>query len=223
MELLHTAHVPAGPGPFPTLIALHGWGANAHDLLGLAPLFHGGDALVLCPEGPLAFEIAPGYPPGHGWFPITGGASLDPMEFRKGVAALQAFLDEALARYPVDPRKVVLLGFSQGGVMAYDLALRDPTRFAGLVALSSWLPRALSDAIPKLPEHDGFPVLVQHGTQDEMIGVERGRESRELLIARGVNLSYREYEMGHEIRPEALRDLVTWLDEKVFSPIKLAL
>jgi len=223
MELLHTAHVPAGPGPFPTLVALHGWGANAHDLLGLAPIFHGGEALVICPEGPLAFEIAPDYPPGHGWFPISGGTSVDPMEFRKGVAALQAFLDAALAHYPVDPRKIVLLGFSQGGVMAYDLALREPSRFAGLVALSSWLPRALSDAIPRLPEHEGFPVLVQHGTQDEMIGVERGRESRELLLARGVNLSYREYEMGHEIRPEALRDLVTWLDDKVFSPIQLAL
>ena len=51
MELLHTAHVPAGDGPFPTLVALHGWGASAHDLLGLAPWLLGGEALVLCPQG----------------------------------------------------------------------------------------------------------------------------------------------------------------------------
>jgi len=219
MELLHTLHFPAGEGPFPTILALHGWGASAHDLLGLAPYLHGGQALVLCPQGPFGFEIGPGVR-GYGWFPL-GDRGLDPVEFRKGAAALRAFVDEALARYPVERRKVVALGFSQGGVMAYDLALRDPGRFAGLAALSAWLPKPLSDSIPALPEHAGMPVLVQHGTADPMIEVARARESRDLLAARGVGLTYREYEMGHEIRPEALRDLVGWLEDKVLSPIQL--
>ena len=219
MELLHTLHFPAGEGPFPTILALHGWGASAHDLLGLAPYLHGGQALVLCPQGPFGFEIGPGVR-GYGWFPL-GDRGLDPVEFRKGAAALRAFVDEALARYPVERRKVVALGFSQGGVMAYDLALRDPGRFAGLAALSAWLPKPLSDSIPLLPEHAGMPVLVQHGTADPMIEVARARESRDLLAARGVGLTYREYEMGHEIRPEALRDLVGWLEDKVLSPIQL--
>ena len=219
MELLHTLHFPAGEGPFPTILALHGWGASAHDLLGLAPYLHGGQALVLCPQGPFGFEIGPGAR-GYGWFPL-GDRGLDPVEFRKGAAALRAFVDEALARYPVERRKVVVLGFSQGGVMAYDLALREPGRFAGLAALSAWLPKPLSDSIPVLPEHAGMPVLVQHGTADPMIEVARARESRDLLAARGVGLTYREYEMGHEIRPEALRDLVGWLEDKVLSPIQL--
>jgi len=68
MQLLHTAYVPAGEGPFPTILALHGWGASAQDLLGLAPYLHGGEALVVCPEGPVAFEIQQGLV-GHGWFP----------------------------------------------------------------------------------------------------------------------------------------------------------
>jgi phospholipase/carboxylesterase len=219
MELLHTVHFPAGEGPFPTILALHGWGASAHDLLGLAPYLHGGQALVLCPQGPFGFEIGPGVR-GYGWFPL-GDRGLDPEEFRKGAAALRAFVDQALARYPVERRKVAVLGFSQGGVMAYDLALREPGRFAGLAALSAWLPKTLSDSIPTLPEHAGMPVLVQHGTADEMIEVSRARESRDLLAARGVGLTYREYEMGHEIRPEGLRDLVSWLEEKVLSPIRL--
>jgi len=219
MELLHTLHFPAGEGPFPTILALHGWGASAHDLLGLAPYLHGGQALVLCPQGPFGFEIGPGVR-GYGWFPL-GERGLDPVEYRKGAAALRAFVDEALARYPVERRKVVVLGFSQGGVMAYDLALREPGRFAGLAALSAWLPKPLSDSIPALPEHAGMPVLVQHGTADPMIEVARARESRDLLAARGVGLTYREYEMGHEIRPEALRDLVGWLEDKVLSPIQL--
>ncbi|HME73627.1 MAG TPA: alpha/beta fold hydrolase [Myxococcota bacterium] len=219
MELLHTVHFPAGEGPFPTILALHGWGASAHDLLGLAPYLHGGQALVLCPQGPFSFEIGPGLR-GYGWFPL-GDRGLDPDEFRKGAGALRAFVDEALERYPVERRKVAVVGFSQGGVMAYDLVLREPGRFAGLAALSAWLPKPLSDSIPTLPEHTGMPVLVQHGTADEMIELARARESRDLLAARGVALTYREYEMGHEIRPEALRDLVGWLEEKVLSPIRL--
>jgi phospholipase/carboxylesterase len=219
MDLLHTAHVPAGAGPFPTIVALHGWGASAHDLIGLAPFFQRGSALVLCPEGPLSFEIQPGLA-GHGWFPLSGGAGPpDPRAFQRGVDLLRRFLEEALGRYPVDRRKIVLLGFSQGGVMAYDLALREPARFAGLVALSSWLPAPLVP--PRQPEHEGFPTFVAHGTQDPLIPLERGRESREALLRLGVGLTYREFEMGHEIRPEALRELVRWLDEKALEPVRL--
>jgi phospholipase/carboxylesterase len=220
MELLHTAHVPAGPGPFPTIVALHGWGASAHDLIGLAPVLHGGEALVLCPQGPLALQVAPGML-GFGWFPISMGRPPDPAGFAKGAAALRAFLDEAERAYPVDRRKLVLLGFSQGGVMAYDLALRDPERFAGLVALSSWLPGALTDELPRQEGHARLPAFVVHGTRDPMIPIDRGRESRARLLELGLPTTYREYEMEHEIRPEALRALVEWLDERVLRPIRL--
>ena len=123
--------------------------------------------------------------------------------------------------FPIDRRKIVLLGFSQGGVMAYDLVLRDPGRFAGLAALSSWLPATLLEAIPEQEEATHRPILVMHGTQDPMISVDRARESRQLLIDRKMSLTYREYEMGHEISPDALRELMTWLDDKVVSPIQL--
>lgn len=221
MNLLHTAHVPAGDGPFPTLVALHGWGASAHDLLGLSPLLHGGRALVLCPQGPGRVPIGDGLE-GYGWFPITPGSPPDPMEFAKGAAALRAFLDQALERYPVDRRKLVLLGFSQGGVMAYDLVLSEPERFAGLVALSSWLPEPLDQGIPANEALQNFPALVMHGSQDPMIPVARAQDSRQRLMARGLNVHYREFPMQHEINPDALREMVLWLEEKVFQPIQLA-
>jgi phospholipase/carboxylesterase len=221
MELLYTAHVPSGEGPFPTVLSLHGWGASAHDLLGLAPYLHGGEALVICPQGPVSFQTGPGQV-GYGWFPITGGGPMDPAEFAKGRDVLARFVDEAVARFPVDPRKLVVMGFSQGGVMAFDLVLRDPARFAGLAALSSWLPNDLANTIPETEALENFPVLVQHGTEDPMIPIDRGRETRERLTRMGVGLSYREYEMQHELRPESLRDLVSWLQDKVFQPIMLA-
>jgi phospholipase/carboxylesterase len=220
MDLLHTAYVPPGEGPFPTILALHGWGANAMDLLGLAPHLHDGEALVLCPEGPVAFEIQPGFV-GHGWFPIRTGRPPDPADFAKGAAMLRGFVDAALHKYPVDRRKLLVLGFSQGGVMAYDLVLRDPERFAGLVALSSWLPQELAGGIARRPELAQLPVFVAHGTQDPMLPVAMGQASRDALLGLGVPVAYREYPMGHEVRPELLRDLVDWLESKVFSPIQL--
>jgi phospholipase/carboxylesterase len=221
MELLYTAHVPAGDGPFPTIIALHGWGASAHDLVGLAPIFDGGRSLVLCPQGPLAFQAGPGQV-GYGWFPLKSGGPTDPAEVRQGVDALQRFIDEAFAVHPVDRRKVAILGFSQGGVMAYDLALRSPADYAGLIALSSWLPDEMAESIPANSELENLQTLVIHGTKDSMISIDLARESRDARAKLGVPASYREYEMGHEINPEALQLLTGWRDEKLDNPVMIA-
>src|SRR5262245_14108306 len=221
MNLLYTAHVPSGEGPFPTVLAVHGFGASAHDLIGLAPVIHGGEAIMLCPQGPLAMDLGQGYR-GYAWFELSEVRMPTPADVTRAADALRAFVDAAQARYPIDRRKTVLLGFSQGGVLAYDLALRDPGRFAGLIALSSWLPAELADAIPPGGALENFPVLVVHGTRDPMIPVARAQESRERLLKMGVSLTYREYEMEHGIAPEALRDIVGWLESKVLSPILLA-
>lgn len=216
MNLLHALHVPPGEGPFPTVVLLHGWGASAHDLLGLAPLLHDGRALVICPQGSVKVPIGPGAT-GYGWFRLVPGQPPDPAEFRQRAGELRVFLDDALERYPADRERVVVGGFSQGGLMAFDLALRDPARFAGVMALSTWLPAPLAEDIPPVPEHQRLPVLLSHGTRDTMIEVERARESREALRRYGVPMTYREFEMGHEISPEALRVVLRWLEEKAFA------
>jgi phospholipase/carboxylesterase len=86
-----------------------------------------------------------------------------------------------------------------------------------MAALSSWFPPPLAEDVPKLPEQEGFPVLIIHGTKDDRIAVERARESREALRPHGVAITYREFEMGHEIRPDALRVILQWLNEKAIQ------
>ena len=218
MELLHTMYEPAGDGPHPTIVALHGWGANGMDLLGLAPYFAEGQFLVLCPQGPVEVPLGPMV--GYGWFPLTLDAPPDPAALATGVDQARRFIDAAVSRYPVDRSKLVVLGFSQGGVIAYALALAEPERFAGLVALSSWLPPALVPTLP-LASRAQLPTLVHHGTHDDLIDVSRGRESLEQLRRLQVPAAYREFEMGHETCGESLADLSTWLADKVLSPIVL--
>lgn len=215
MDLMHTAHVPQGRGPHPTIIAVHGYGASAHDLFGLAPILHGGECLVLCPQAPIPVEMGPGMPPGWSWFPITGGGPIDRAAVVVALAQLRGFVDDACARYPIDRERVTLMGFSQGGVLAYDLALREPERFAGLVALSSWLPADLMNRIPQTDAQKKLPALVVHGTKDPMIPVTRAHESRDRLKQLGLDPAYHEFDMQHEINPDALRTVMGWLVERL--------
>jgi len=218
VELIHTLYEPEGKGPHPTILTLHGRGANAFDLLGLAPHLCGGRFLIICPQGPLETPIGP-EASGYAWYPMSMGGPPDIASMLASRQRLQQFLDECLARYPIDAKKLAILGFSQGGVMAYSLALAHSDRFAALAALSSWLPPELVPHLSLSDSAQALPTLVQHGTQDSTIEVERARHSVEILRQARIPLTYREYEMGHEIRPRSLSDLSAWLDEKVLLPI----
>ena len=218
MHLIHAIFEPRGDGPHPTILALHGRGANALDLLGLAPYLCGGHFLVLCPQAPVQIPLGPSGPVGYAWYPSTGSAP-DMTAVHAAHGALQTFLDAALARYPCNPRQLVVLGFSQGGVMAYSLVLHQPGRFAALVALSTWLPSAVLDSVPDPTAAQQLPILVQHGARDELIEVGRARQSVEALRPLPVPVTYREYDMGHEIHGRSLMDLSAWLEEKVLSAV----
>ena len=214
MELIHTLYQPAGAGPFPTILTLHGRGANAFDLLGLAPYVCGGKFMMICPQGPLETPIGPGAV-GYAWYPMSMGGPPDVDAILSSQKKLQMFFDECLKSYPVDPKRLVLLGFSQGGVMAHSLALTNPERFAALAILSSWLPRELVQRLNITDAVQSLPTFVQHGTQDPMIQVDRARSSVEMLRQLHVPLTFREYPMGHEISARSLADLSTWLEETV--------
>jgi phospholipase/carboxylesterase len=216
VNLIHAIHEPSGDGPHPTLLTLHGRGANAMDLLGLAPYICGGKFLVICPQGPLETPIGPSMT-GYAWYPMSMGGPFDVDAMLSSKEKLANFHEQCLARYPIDPKKLAVLGFSQGGVMAYSLALSNPQRFAALAALSTWLPRELVPHIGVSDAIRNLPILVQHGIKDPTIEVARARDSVERLRDLKVPLIYREYEMGHEIAPHGLSDLSAWLEDKVLK------
>jgi phospholipase/carboxylesterase len=214
VNLIHTLYQPAGAGPFPTVLTLHGRGANAFDLLGLAPYLCDGRIMMICPQGPLETPIGPDAV-GYAWYPMSMGGAPDIEAMLSSQQELQVFLDDCLKSYPIDAKRLVVLGFSQGGVMAYSLALSHPERFAALAVLSSWLPEELLPRLNVTNAVQSLATLLQHGTEDQMIEVDRARESVEMLRQLGVPLTYREYEMGHEIRPRSLAEISTWLEKNL--------
>ena len=216
MELIHSIWEPAGDESHPTIIALHGWGANALDLQGLAPYLADGKFMTICPQGPI--EVPIGALKGYGWFPISMGAPPTMEEIEAGVAHCERFIDDAFERYPIDRRKTVILGFSQGGVMAFRIAFRKPERFAAVVALSTWLPKELLPTLDadKLAQ---IQIFMGHGRADDMIEVARARQSLELLRDLKVPVAYREYDCGHEITADELQDITKFLTDKVLSPV----
>jgi phospholipase/carboxylesterase len=133
--------------------------------------------------------------------------------------SLEAFVNDCCARYPIDQKKLVVLGFSQGGTMAYGLAFNQPERFAAVVALSTWLPEEVLP-LPSISGPRQSPaILVQHGSRDERIEIRRAHEAVEKLREWRLPITYREYDMGHEISQRSLNDLSAWLEEKILSPI----
>jgi phospholipase/carboxylesterase len=156
----------AGGRPGHLVVLLHGYGADGNDLIGLAPVLAPlmPDVVFHAPNAPYPCE---GNPMGFQWFGIS---RLDPQVTAAGVRAaapfVDAFLDEKLAQYGLDESKTVLVGFSQGTMMALHVGLRRTKQLAGIVGFSGMLaaPESLKAEIKTRP-----PVLLLHGDSDEML------------------------------------------------------
>jgi phospholipase/carboxylesterase len=215
MQLIHTVFEPAGEGPFPTIIVFHGRGASAFDLLPLATYLAEGRFLVLCPQGPV--EIPLDDARGFAWFSTPPGTPISEQDSEAAARMAADFVDSVAGRYPVDQRRLALLGFSQGGVMAYNLAIRQAHRFAALAALSTRFPPELAPRVSDSAGLQRLPMLIQHGRRDPVIPLERATQSAALLRSLNVPLEFQEYDCGHEITPQSLQALSRFLTDKVLG------
>jgi len=128
------------------------------------------------------------------------------------------FIEEATAAYGTDPQRVYLLGFSQGAIMSLLVGLRRPDLVAGIVPMSGrLLPETLADRASD-DALRGLAVFSVHGTRDPVLPVAGGRAIREALSKLPVALSYREYDMGHQVNAESLADVAAWLTAQLEAP-----
>jgi phospholipase/carboxylesterase len=190
---------------YAAIVALHGRGTDEYDLLPLVEALGLDNVLVVSPRAPLSFS-----PVGFAWYEIGDEEVQHSETFQRSVDLLRCFLGEIKIAYPIDPKRLVLLGFSQGTVIAYAAGLPYADSIRGIAALSGYVPGRVG--LQTSPHGlNGFPVFVSHGAYDEVIPVELGRESARALKAAGADVAYHEYQMGHEVREETLRDLSIWI------------
>jgi phospholipase/carboxylesterase len=199
---------PAGE-PDGLLILHHGRGTSEADLLPLADAFDPGRRLaVLAPRGPLQVPGLPGY---H-WYRVPRVGYPDPETFHSAVVALAEFHDQVWERTGIAPARSVLGGFSMGTVMSYALGLgRERPVPAGILALSGFIPTVEGWA-PDLAGRIGLPVLIAHGRRDPVIGIEFARQARDVLVAGGLQVDYRESDAGHSVDPGDIPRVAAWLD-----------
>lgn len=199
------------------VVFLHGYGANGRDLIGLAePLAeHMADTLFLSPDAP---EACIGAPMGLQWFPIPwiDGSSEEMARdgMLRAVDDLQAFLDGVMVEEDLLPEQVMLLGFSQGSMMALHAAPRREDPVAGIVAFSGRLlePELLADEAKCRP-----PVLLVHGDRDDVVPVQALPEAARALEAAGWSEVYAHIMKGtpHGIAPDGLGVALAFMRDRL--------
>ncbi|HEU4973953.1 MAG TPA: phospholipase [Baekduia sp.] len=209
MSLDHLVRPAAGDDAAgaPTLVLLHGRGADEHDLFGLF------DALDpdrrwrgITVGGPL--RLPPG---GRHWYVVPRVGYPEPESFAGSYAALAALLDDELG---LDWSRTVVGGFSQGSVMSYALGLGpERPRPAGILGFSGFIP-TVDGWEPDLGARRDLPVLIAHGALDPVIPIAFAHDARDRLTAAGLAVEYHESQMPHTIDPRVLPDVVRWLGER---------
>ena len=218
LSLVHLARPPSGAhgsGQPPLLILLHGVGSNERDLFGFAPLLDP-RFQVLSVRAPLVRG-----PDSFAWFDVRflpEGFAINPEHLRASRERIVQFASEAVAAYAADPARVYLLGFSQGAIMSLATALASPAPLAGIAPLSGRVPPEVRPDIAPASELAGLPILLVHGRSDAVIPLRFAHEARDLLVTLPVALTYREYDMGHEINERALSETLHWLSARLDGP-----
>ena len=193
------------------LLLVHGFGADEQDLGGLLPyLDPEGVFAAVMPRAPMAVAGTPGYM----WYDMLGGADVAE-QFAAARAELDALVDEQCAQLGFDRASAIFGGFSQGGGLALALGLFSPpdgapprARPAGVLAMS---PASMTGVVDE--DARAVPVLIQHGTDDPLIPVQRSRDLARELRGLGIPTVYREYPMEHQVALEGLRDAHAWLEQ----------
>lgn len=117
--------------------------------------------------------------------------------------------------YGVDPRRVWIAGFSQGGIMSASAALTAPDKLKGFAILSGRILPEIKPYVVLGNAVAGLHAFVSHGMQDQKLGVHFAREARTCLENLGISPSYREYEAGHELNQPMRADFKRWLQQEL--------
>jgi len=195
----------------PLLLLFHGYGSNEADLFSFASELPE-DYYIISARAPYDLQYG-----SYAWYAINFDADenkfSDHEQAKISRDLIGSFLDELLDNYPIDKDNITLIGFSQGAILSYGVALSHPDRVKNVIGFSGYVSEPiLSEGFEK-NDFSKLGIFASHGTVDQVIPVEWARKSDAFLTQLGISHTYKEYPIGHGVSPQVFFDFKNWLQD----------
>ena len=197
----------------PLLIMCHGYGSDENDLFSFAQELPA-ELFIISVRAPYPMQ-----PYGNAWYAINFDAQQNKwndieqaVESRDKIASL---IDEACAKYPVNKNNVTLLGFSQGTILSYAVALTYPEKVTNIIALSGYVSEDMLADNLKDKDYSHLDFYCSHGSLDQVIPIDWARKAPKFLDARQIKNTYSEFPIGHGVSPQNFYELKNWLQTRI--------
>lgn len=197
----------------PLLIMLHGYGSDENDLFSFAQELPP-ELFIISVRAPYAMQ-----PYGNAWYAIhwdnNDGKFSDDQQAISSRDKIVNFIDEAVKEYDVDPNNVSLLGFSQGTILSYAVALSYPKKVKNVIALSGYINEGILAEGFETNDFSNLSFYCSHGSSDQVIPVEWARKNKPFLDNLGIENTYSEFPVGHGVAPQNFHQLKEWIKGKI--------
>lgn len=193
----------------PLLILIHGYGSNEEDLFSFAPELPE-EYYIVSVRAPYNMQYR-----SYAWYAINFDA--DQNKFSDNEQAntsrdlIAEFIDELVANYTIDTSNVTLIGFSQGTILSYAVALSYPEKVQRVVAMSGYINTEIIEENYLKNSFSNLKIFTSHGIVDQVIPIEWGRKAKPFLENLGIETTYKEYPIGHGVSPQNFYDFKQWL------------
>ena len=203
--------------PKACIIWLHGLGASGHDFEPLVPFLKINATLPIwyifphAPSIPVTINNNFVMPAWYDIYSLERGSEIDEDGIKNSSNRI-ANLIEDIEREGIPSDRIIIAGFSQGGVIAIETALTYPKRLAGLISLSSYFPTYKS--IKPIEANSNVPILICHGIKDPVVTEDMGEKTYQTLTQMGYKVEYNTYNTEHNVIPEELEDIGDWIEAR---------
>lgn len=195
----------------PLLLLLHGYGSNEADLFSFASELPD-EYYIISARAPYDLQYG-----SYAWYAINFDADQnkfsDHEQAKISRDVIAQFIDELIETYPIDAKDITLLGFSQGSILSYAVALSHPEKIKRVIALSGYVSEPILEENYRNNDFSNLSIFASHGTVDQVIPVEWARKTKPFLENLGIQSTYKEYPVGHGVAPQNFYDFKNWLIE----------
>ena len=197
----------------PLLIMLHGYGSDENDLFSFASELPSA-LFIISVKAPYTMQ-----PFGNAWYTINFEAEKgkwnDNVQAATSRDLISKFIDEICNSYPVDANNVTLLGFSQGTILSYAVALTYPEKVKNIIALSGYINKDILPENLHSKDYSNLDFYCSHGSDDQVIPVDWARQTPAFLQALNIKHQYSEFPVGHGVAPQNFHELREWLKVRI--------